>query len=68
MTTTVTFAAMLAALACAALCLWRGLSATKIGRVRLIPWIPLGLFFVVVGFMLLVHLLNLYGMDTGRGR
>lgn len=68
MTSTVTFGVMLASLALAALCLWRGLSATKIGRVRLIPWIPLGLFFVVAAFMLLVHLLNLMGMDTGRGR
>jgi hypothetical protein len=61
-----TLAAFGAVAALTVFCLWRGLSATKVGRVRMIPWTPLGLLGVVTLFMLLIHLLNLAGMETGR--
>lgn len=54
-----------AALLCV-LCLRRAWSPTRPGRVRMIPWAPLGLFFLVLAFMMLVHLANLAGMETGR--
>ncbi len=65
MTFPVTLAAFVFSLAFAALCLWRGLGEPKLGRVRMIPWTPLGLLGVVTALMLLTHMVNLVGIETG---
>ena len=34
---------------------------------RLIPWTPLAIGFGVFTLLMLVHLANLFGIETGRG-
>ena len=36
-------------------------------KTRMIPWIVISLGAIATGFMLLVHLVNLLGLETGRG-
>ena len=31
-----------------------------------VPWMPIALLAIAVGFMLIVHLANLFGFETGR--
>ena len=31
-----------------------------------VPWMPIALFSIALGFMLFVHLVNLFGFETGR--
>ena len=31
-----------------------------------VPWMPIALLAIAVGFMLLVHLANLFGFETGQ--
>ncbi len=65
MSTGLTLGLLAGSLVFTAFSLWRGLQATKIGRVRLIPWVPLGLFGAVLSLMLLTHLVNMAGIETG---
>ena len=34
---------------------------------RMVPWIIISLGAIATGFMLLVHLVNVLGIETGRG-
>lgn len=34
---------------------------------RMVPWIIISLGSIATGFMLLVHLVNILGIETGRG-
>jgi uncharacterized protein YneF (UPF0154 family) len=34
---------------------------------RMVPWIIISLGAIATGFMLLVHLVNILGIETGRG-
>ena len=34
---------------------------------RMVPWIVISLGAIATGFMLLVHLVNILGIETGRG-
>ncbi len=55
--------------ACSAtiLCGWRGARPPDLARgPRLIPWRPLMAASAVLVFLLLVHLANLLGVETGR--
>jgi len=36
-------------------------------KTRMIPWIVISLGSIATGFMLLVHLVNVLGIETGRG-
>ena len=36
-------------------------------KTRMIPWIVISLGAIATGFMLLVHLVNILGIETGRG-
>lgn len=36
-------------------------------KTRMIPWIIISLGAIATGFMLLVHLVNILGLETGRG-
>ena len=56
-----------------ALCLLIGLfsyhrhfSPVRGGGYRRVNWMVVGLAFVALGVMLLVHLVNLFGIETGR--
>ena len=31
-----------------------------------VPWMPIALLAIAVGFMLIVHLANLFGFETGQ--
>jgi len=33
---------------------------------RMVPWIVISLGAIATGFMLLVHLVNIFGIETGR--
>jgi len=55
-----------AAFAAAVFCGWRGaLPFDPVKGPRMIPWRPLMVAFGVAGLMLLVHLVNLFGVTTG---
>jgi len=36
-------------------------------KTRMVPWIIISLGAIATGFMLLVHLVNIFGIETGRG-
>ena len=36
-------------------------------KTRMVPWIIISLGAIATGFMLLVHLVNILGIETGRG-
>lgn len=51
----------------AVFCGWRGaLPFDPVKGPRMIPWRPLMVAFTVAAIMLLVHLVNLLGVVTGR--
>ena len=35
---------------------------------RLVPWSFIAMACIATGFMLFVHLINLFGLETGQGR
>ena len=37
-------------------------------RAYRMPWMPIALLAIAVGFMLVVHLVNIFGFETGGGR
>jgi hypothetical protein len=45
---------------------WRAARPAEFGKVRMIPWTPLSLVFALIAIFMLVHLVNLMGMTTGR--
>jgi hypothetical protein len=48
-------------------CGWRGALPSQPARgVRMIPWRPLMVAFAVGAFIMLIHLANLAGFQTGR--
>jgi len=54
-------------LAAAVFCGWRGaLPSNPLKGVRMIPWRPLMVASAVGVFLMLVHLVNLAGLKTGR--
>lgn len=62
----VTACALIVLLAAAAFCGWRGARPPNIIKgPRLMPWRPLMMICVVAVILLLVHLLNLLGLQTG---
>jgi len=63
-----TLAALAASAAAAAFCIWRGQRPPQWGRVRYIPWMFIGLGFAALSLMLIAHIVNLAGFETGRGR
>lgn len=63
----VTIWALIMLLAAAAFCGWRGARPPNIIKgPRLMPWRPLMMICVVGIILLLVHLLNLLGLQTGN--
>jgi amino acid transporter len=44
---------------------WRASRPTIFGKVRLIPWTPLIIVFAMAALMMLVHAVNLLGIETG---
>jgi hypothetical protein len=51
-----------------ALCSWRAQLPTQFGKVRLIPWTFLSLACAVWAIFMLVHVVNLLGIETGGAR
>jgi len=64
----ITSTAMILSAAGAAVCIWRGQRPVTVGKVRYIPWMFIGLGLAALSIMLLTHLVNLAGFETGRGR
>jgi hypothetical protein len=59
--------ALLAAFAIAAvICGWIGSRPTVPGRVRMAPWRFMMLLAAAGGLLMIVHLINLLGVTTGR--
>jgi amino acid transporter len=68
MTIPVTFSVALASALLAALFGWLGARPADPRRgVRMVPWRFLMIVCALVAFLMLVHLVNLYGVTTGRG-
>jgi hypothetical protein len=49
-----------------ALAWWRAGRPTEFGKVRMIPWTPLIIVFAMAALMMLVHIVNLLGVETGQ--
>lgn len=63
----VTLIMLIAAAAATVFCGWRGGRPPNLARgPRLIPWRPLMAASAVLLFLLMVHLANLMGVETGR--
>jgi hypothetical protein len=45
---------------------WRAARPAEFGKVRMIPWTPLSLACAVIAIFMLVHMVNLLGVKTGR--
>jgi hypothetical protein len=45
---------------------WRAARPTEFGKVRMIPWTSLILVSGMIAIFMLVHLVNLAGIQTGR--
>lgn len=62
-----TVAALVVLLILAAFCGWRGARPANILKgPRMVPWRPLMMVCAVAIMLLLVHLLNLLGLQTGN--
>jgi hypothetical protein len=64
----ITLAVFLASAAIVALMVWLERRPRVDFSPRLVPTTPIMLVFAFVGLLALVHLLNLYGIHTGRGK
>ena len=63
----ITLAAMLGVVGIAVFAGWRGARSPDLSRgPRLIPWRAIMMLSAVVLLVLLVHLVNLFGVETGR--
>jgi hypothetical protein len=63
----ITLLAMLSVAGLAVLAGWRGARPPDLSRgPRLVPWRPIMMLSAVVLLLLLVHLLNLLGVETGK--
>jgi hypothetical protein len=45
---------------------WRAARPTEFGKVRMIPWTPLSLVCALIAIFMIVHIVNLMGVKTGR--
>jgi hypothetical protein len=45
---------------------WRASRPAEFGKVRLIPWTTLSIICAVVALFMLVHAVNLAGIQTGK--
>ena len=62
-----TISAAVVFLALALICGWRGARPINVLKgPRMIPWRPLMMVFVVALMLMLVHLFNLLGVQTGN--
>lgn len=66
MTMTVTLALLAASLASAGFFIWLEKRPPDFSRVRMLPTTPLILVSVLVAIMMIVHVVNLMGVQTGR--
>lgn len=51
-----------------ALCSWRAQRPTQFGKVRMMPWTFMSLACAVWVLFMLVHAVNLLGVETGGAR
>lgn len=68
MTAPVTIGLLIVTLAVTALAWHMSNRPVRIGRPRLLPWTVIYLFGGALALLLAVHLVNLAGIETGRGR
>jgi len=62
-----TIAVLVALLVLAVFCGWRGARPANILKgPRMVPWRPLMMVCVVATMLMLVHLMNLLGIETGN--
>lgn len=45
---------------------WRAARPAEFGKVRMVPWTPLSLVCALVAIFMIVHMINLLGVKTGR--
>ena len=66
MTLTTTLIVMSAGLAGFAFCAWRTSRPwNPLKGPRLIPWTPLAISFAFITLLMVIHLANLFGVETG---
>ncbi len=68
MTITTTLIALTVAFGIFAFGAWRDSRPREPGNPHLFSWKPVYMISLVVGILMLVHLANLFGIETGKGR
>jgi VIT1/CCC1 family predicted Fe2+/Mn2+ transporter len=66
MTLTLTLILLAVAFALAGFCGWMGARPRVIGKPRMVPWQFLMMLSAAFGLLMIVHLLNLFGVQTGN--
>jgi hypothetical protein len=68
MTLTYTLIVLALAAGIFALGVWRDSRPHEPGHPTLFSWKPVYMLALVVGILMLVHLANMFGIETGKGR
>lgn len=66
MSLTLTLILLGVALALAGFCGWMGARPKVLGKPRMVPWQFLMMLSAALGILMAVHLLNLFGIETGN--
>jgi ABC-type amino acid transport system permease subunit len=64
----VTLALLAACAAVFGLASWRAARPTEFGKVRMVPWTAISLVAALAAIIMLVHAVNLLGVQTGQTR
>jgi len=63
-----TIAILILCLVVIGLARWQQARPVELGRVRMMPWTSVMIFAAFIALLMIVHLVNLGGVETGGGR
>ncbi len=65
---TTTLLLLIISVAIIGIAIWRDSVPRKNGKAHWFSWKPVLMVFTVIFIVLLVHILNMFGIETGQGR